>query len=114
MITVSLALATICFAGNCYPVLLGEKTPTGVFSLQHARVLDPAYGGDVLAFGHMQDGRPLALHRVWLGSPKQQRLERLAGPSSGRVGITSGCINLDAKVYEALRDCCKDDLLSIK
>ena len=113
MITVSLALATICFAGSCHPVLLGDKTPSGVFSLQHARVMDPSYGGDVLAFGRLPSGQPLALHRVWLGNPRQQRLERLAGPATGRRGISGGCINLAPEVFEALRDCCKNDPLII-
>jgi hypothetical protein len=76
-VVIGLALATICFSGQCHPALIGQQTPTGVFPQGHARVLDPVYGGDVLAYARRSDGRPLAIHRAWLEQPKQRRLDRL-------------------------------------
>lgn len=114
-IVVSLTAATICFAGVCHPVLIGQQTPVGVYETVHARVLEPGYGGDVLAFGQRRDGRPLAIHRTYTGLPKQRRAERLqSADPSVRQNITGGCINVDPKVYTALVECCAGQSLTIE
>lgn len=101
-IVVSLAAATICFAGRCAPALIGRDTRPGVYAIEHVRVAAPGYGGDALVFDIRADGVPLAIHRVWLGIPAQHRLERLRGPAAARRGITGGCINVEPEVYDAL------------
>jgi hypothetical protein len=114
-VVVSLGLATICFSGQCHPALIGQQTPTGVFPLMHARVLDPAYGGDVLAYARRSDGRPLAIHRVWLEQPKQRRLDRLRSTAiADRQGITAGCINVMPEIYQQLVDCCANGEVEIR
>lgn len=105
-VVVSIGAATICFLGACHPALIGSQTPSGVFPLQQARILAPGYGGDVLLFAQRKDGVPLAVHRVWLGSPSQRRLERLNSPITAyRQGVTGGCINVTPQVYDALVGC---------
>lgn len=113
-VRVSLSKAQICFTGQCFPALVGEQTRVGVFPLLHARVVAPGYGGDVLAFDTDRDGVPLAIHRVWVLNLKQRRLERLAGPVAGRVGITGGCINVMPEVYAMIVDCCSKGRVTIE
>ncbi len=36
-----------------------------------------------------------AIHSVWTGNPKQERVKRLNSPTSADNRITSGCINVD-------------------
>lgn len=112
-LTLSRSLAQVCYQDRCYPILLGAHTPDGTYPIQHARVLAPGYGGDVLAFGTRIDGVPLAIHRVWLLNPQQRRLERLQGPVTGRVGITGGCVNVLPEVYQFLVDCCSQGSVTI-
>lgn len=114
-VVVSLGMATICFAGQCHPVLVGAQTPTGEFPIVHAQVLDPAYGGDVLAYARRPDGRPLAIHRVWTQVPQQHRIERLKSAAvTDRRGVTGGCINVMPDVYDKLVDCCSNQTLRIQ
>lgn len=118
-IIVSLALATICFTYNgvheCDPVLLGKKipTPTGEFTLIRRYTNDPGYGGDVLQFYETKE-QIYALHRVWLLKPSQHRLQRLESPNVKDHFISSGCINVEPRVYEKLVDCCSNGTLIIK
>jgi hypothetical protein len=114
LVLVDLALATICFAGQCYPALVGPDTPRGQFQLTHAQTPLPGYGGDVLMF--KEDSKYIyAIHRVWTLNPKQRRLERLqSGDPYQRQTITMGCINIMPSVYELLVDCCSNQQLTIK
>lgn len=114
MITVFLAKAIICFAGNCYPVLVGPKTPLGDYPTRQRFVESPGYGGDVLQF--TDDGTTvLAVHRVWMFDKKHNRWELLEqDDASKRVGITNGCINVMPPVYDALIDCCAGQTISIQ
>lgn len=106
-VVVSLSLASICFAGQCYPTLVGKQTPAGTFQLQQARITAPGYGGDVLLYGRRRDATLLAVHRTWLGNPAQRRAERLASPNpDARKNTTGGCINVEPVVYDALVACC--------
>lgn len=113
-VVVNLTAATICFLGQCYPALVGNETPTGVFSFQHAAILAPGYGGDVLVYDIYKDGVPLSVHRVYLGNPRERRAERLRHPNpTARRAITNGCINVAPEVYDALVDCCSKGQLQI-
>jgi hypothetical protein len=113
MIIVDLLAATICFAGQCYPVLVGPKTQTGTYHLSVMKTNQKFYGGDVLVFNDRGSSVD-AIHRVWLGDPKQRRMERLkANDPNQRRSITNGCINLMPEVYEKLKDCCSNGELQI-
>lgn len=101
-VVVYLASALLCTAGQCYPALVGTDTPTGRFHLIRRFVQTPGYGGDVLQYAET-DRDLLAIHRVWLGSPREHRAERLAsGDPAQRRTITHGCINVTPDVYEAI------------
>ena len=114
MIIVNLALATICFAGQCYPALVGPTTPKGEFTLTKRIVSDPGYGGDILKFSETQDS-VFAIHRVWTLVPSQRRLERLTQGTVGqRQSITNGCINVMPEVYDKLMNCCIDHTLVVR
>lgn len=112
-IVVHVASATICFLGHCHPALIGSATPLGSFPLMHAKVHEPGYGGDVLAFAHDENG-VYAIHRVWTLIPAQRRVKRLTtGAVPDRLDITGGCINVMPEVYESLVDCCESAKLTI-
>lgn len=112
-VTVFLAKAIICFSGQCYPVLVGDNTPTGEFQLQKLYVAHPGYGGDVLKFDE-DDKMIYAIHRVWTQKPSERRPERLASPDvKQRIGVTNGCINLTPAVYTKLMNCCSKDKVTI-
>lgn len=103
-VIVHLATATICFLNACHPALIGVKTPKGEFPLVHMRVMEPGYGGDLLAFEH-HDNTTLAIHRLY--HTRQRREARIvSGETADRQGVTAGCINIEPAVYEALVDCC--------
>ncbi len=118
-VLVNLALATICFTYNgayeCNPVLLGKKipTPVGEYSLTRRYTNDPGYGGDVLQFHETKD-MVYAIHRVWLLSPSQKRLERMRSKNISDHFISSGCINVEPEVYEKLIDCCSNEKLIVQ
>jgi len=113
-VIVHLMAATICWANQCHPALIGPKTPQGTFILQHRRTSDPGYGGDVLAFAKDDTG-VYAVHRVWTLKPKQRRLERLRdGDASSRKDVTDGCINVMPSVYDELVSCCSKSTIIIE
>lgn len=110
-VVVSLSAATICFLGQCHPVLVGRETPSGVFPLQEVRITAPYYGedpysrepADALRFARDSKGGNFLVHRVWLGNPRQEREKRIASPIiSYRTNITDGCVNLSRPVYNQL------------
>jgi hypothetical protein len=47
VVTIFIAKALICFGGTCHPVLLGERTPTGVYNMSILYTQQPGYGGEV-------------------------------------------------------------------
>ena len=101
-ITVFLSKAIICFASVCHPVLVGKDTPVGEFQLIKRHVVSAGYGGTVLQFDET-DTAVYSVHRVWLGNPKQRRLERLHSDKvEDRITITNGCINVMPDVYDLL------------
>lgn len=109
MVTVLLSKALICFSGFCYPALVGDNTPTGTYSMNQRYVVSDGYGGDVIKF--RQVGKDVyAIHRVWEGKPTQKRRERLSSRKvSDRIGVSSGCINVDEKVYDLLLNELQED-----
>jgi hypothetical protein len=105
---VHLALATICYMHNgvniCHNALIGVKTPTGTFEVRHMLTKQPGYGGDILVYKETATNA-FAIHRVWLGNPKQHRAERLASNDPNqRKHVTMGCINVTPEVYNELKD----------
>lgn len=112
-VTIFLGKALICFQMNCYPMLYGDATPVGTFQIQERRVLSPGYGGDVLQF-HDAGDMIFSVHRTWLGSPNQKRVERLESETPTDNKISNGCINIAPEVYEALKDCCTGQSLTIQ
>ncbi|GAA4016530.1 hypothetical protein [Actimicrobium antarcticum] len=113
MVLVSLAAASICFMGSCFPALVGERTPSGTFSLSQQQISEQGYGGDLLVF--QEDRKNLwAIHRVYTLNPKERRVDRLnANRVEQRVRVTKGCINVLPDVYQRLVDCCSNDVLVI-
>lgn len=104
LVTVSISAAVMCFAHQCFPVLVGKDTPIVENApLVHRFVATPGYGGDVLQFARARNGDVFAVHRVYTGNPAQRRPQRLASPVvADRQGITGGCINAAPTVYDAL------------
>jgi hypothetical protein len=101
-IVVFLASAMLCIGNQCYPALVGKDTPIGQYPLIRRYVQAKGYGGDVMQFAETPEGI-MAIHRVWLGRPKERRLQRLASNDpSQRRAVTNGCINVMPEVYEAL------------
>ncbi len=102
-ITVSLAKALICIAGECFPVLVGQNTPAGSFDLQLRYTISEGYGGDVIQF-HETETLVFAIHRVWTLSPRQRRVERLESATPDDNVITNGCINVKPEVYDIIKE----------
>lgn len=104
-VVVDIGMALICFMGSCHPALVGTKTPTGEFELQHYTTSSRGYGGDILVFAHTEQ-EVFAIHRVFRVAT-QRRVERLASNDARlRTNITGGCINVEPEVYNQLVDCC--------
>ncbi|HEX7635763.1 MAG TPA: hypothetical protein VF427_10845 [Noviherbaspirillum sp.] len=113
MVVVSLALASICFSGGCYPALVGSNTPAGTFALSQRETSEPGYGGDLLVYRE-DDRHVWAIHRVITFNAGERRLDRLASAQAEqRRGVTKGCINVMPEVYRRLVDCCSNDVLVI-
>ena len=112
MVTISLGAALICFAGHCYPALVGANTPAGEYQLVRREVNHSGYGGDLLQFKE-DEKEVFAIHRVITFNPAQRRIERLRGGSPAWRTITDGCVNVEPEVYEALVNCCANETLTI-
>ncbi|MEC4721649.1 hypothetical protein RY831_20995 [Noviherbaspirillum sp. CPCC 100848] len=113
MVIVDLLAASICFAGACYPALVGQDTPTGTYSLSLRRIEDAGYDGSVLVYRE-NEKYLWAIHRVYTLNPGERRMERLQdGRPELRRNVTKGCINVAPEVYRRLMDCCARDILVI-
>ena len=111
-VIVNVTTAMICFAGQCYPALVGDKTPLGEYSLTQYRTPIPAYGGTVLAFKET-DKVVYAVHQT-INVRGQRRAERLkSNDVKQRTHITNGCINVEPLVYRKLVDCCSKSKISL-
>lgn len=108
MVNVLLAQGLICFLGTCHPALVGERTPTGQFTLQVLPLDDPRFGGDVLVFAPDGPRAVFAVHRA----PTVNRRELLRRPH--RRPVTAGCINVTDEVYDRLRNCCVEHTMLIQ
>jgi len=114
VVVVDLALAVICFMGQCHPALVGEHTPRGVFTLDHQAIKVPGYGGDLLVFKEDRT-RLWAVHRVYTAVPTERRVERLlSGRAAFRKGVTHGCVNVMPDVYARLVECCSNQMLIVR
>lgn len=113
MIVVSLLAATICFADECHPALIGKTTPVGQFELNQRLTSQPGYGGDVLQFSEDSTSWN-AIHRVYLLNKNERRDKRLLSSNPKDRIITKGCINVAPDVYKKLVDCCSSDGLIIQ
>lgn len=116
MMTVSVFLskAIICFAGSCYPALLGHNTHPGEYQLIQRYVESPGYGGDVLQYDET-DEIVFSIHRVWTMNPKENRRKLLYSDSAeDRRYVSNGCVNVSNEVYAKLVDCCTNSTLIIE
>jgi hypothetical protein len=114
VVVVHLALALICFDGDCHPALLGRDTPPGRYTLSWRGTDAPGYGGDLLVFRESST-HVWAIHRVLTLLPSQRRVQRLtSGSASARREVTAGCVNLMPEVYAQLVDCCRGETLLIR
>ncbi len=112
-VIVDLALATICFAGQCHPILVGPETPKGSYQLEHFTTQDPRFGGDVLVFD-VKNNVIFAIHRL-IEVPGQNRARRIQSAfASHRRNVTGGCINVENYVFEKLLECCSNAPIQIK
>jgi len=112
VILVNLTAATICFAGSCFPALVGYTTPTGTYHLTLRMTQQPGYGGDVLEFTE-NETEWFAIHRLWKLNPEQKRETRIHSSRVLDHYITHGCINVEPEVYEKLKNCCSSEPLVI-
>lgn len=108
MVEVFLSKALICFLGVCYPALIGERTPTGTFQIEHVYLRNRRGHYDVLMFAPSRPGRIFAIHRT----PSTKRAALLRAQS--KVPVTLGCVNVSPEVFEKLRDCCSNAKLVIR
>lgn len=112
-VIVDLSLATICFLSQCFPILYGKETPVGEFEMIQRITADPGYGGDVIQF-HETPTLAFSIHRTWNLKPEQKRDQRYNSPNIKDRIISSGCINVQPEVYDALLACCSNSKLTIK
>lgn len=105
MVEVSLSAAVICFLGVCHPVLIGDATPEGTFTMIERVTSDSGYGGNVIQF-YETETSVYAIHRVWTLIPSEQRKQRLQSNDPKQRNITAGCINVQPAVFEKILDCC--------
>ena len=102
--TVNLDKAELCLPSKeCFPVLIGKDTPKGKFNINIYKTSKSGYGGEVLGFH--QSGKDLfAIHRVWLGNPKEKRDIRIKSSNISDRLITNGCINISEEGYLKVRN----------
>lgn len=112
MVVINIAAATICFLGTCHPALVGKSTPVGEYVIEQKLTDRPGYSGDVLEFVEYSD-KIMAIHRLWLLSPKQKREQRIQSSNPKDRVITAGCVNVTNEVYDQLVECCAGTSLTI-
>lgn len=110
-ILINIASAMICFAGSCYPALVGKTTPTGEFSFTRYTT-SSFYGGDILAFHETHDS-VYAVHRL-IEVTNQNRFARIKSDDARDRIVTNGCVNVTNEVYQKLLDCCSNDVVTVE
>ena len=88
---------------DCFPVLIGTDTPKGTFKLDIYKTSKTGYGGEILGF-HKEGNSIYAIHKVWLGNPKEQRDKRINSDNVSDRLITNGCINIGEEGYLKARN----------
>lgn len=111
-VIVDLTAATICFLGQCFPVLTGINTPVGTFFMTERLTQERGYSGNVIQFFETED-KVYAIHRTWKLNSAQRREERLLSNNPRDRLITNGCINVNEVVFEQLLECCIETELKI-
>ena len=102
--TVNLDKAELCLPSKeCFPVLIGKDTPKGKFNINIYKTSKSGYGGEVLGF-HQSGKNLFAIHRVWLGNPKEKRDIRIKSSNISDRLITNGCINISEEGYLKVRN----------
>lgn len=81
--------------------MVSKQTPAGAYTLFQVAAENPGYGGDVLVFANDDVNKvSISVHRVWLETPSERRLQRLSSPNPKERRISDGCINLPDSFYE--------------
>lgn len=80
-----------------YNKKLPSVTPAGTFKVK--RMFSWHLNREIMAFVIGKE-QILAIHPLWLGNPKQNRVERLKSPTPDDNRITNGCINVDPWFYD--------------
>jgi hypothetical protein len=100
VVTVILAKALICFAGQCFPALVGPDTVPGTYQMHVMYTDQPGYGGDVLVY-RSTDTSWYAIHRTYTEDKSKDR-SKLYHLTAVDRAVTKGCINVQPKVYDEL------------
>jgi hypothetical protein len=112
-----LATITVHYADNktiTKPVLLGDNnsiTPSGEFKIK--KMYSSRLNEPMLVF---VDGPKyvISIHPLWLGNPRQFRVERLNSTTPDDNYVTNGCINVDPNFfYNVLNEIPEGSLLKI-
>ena len=112
-VLVDLTLSVICFADVCRPILWGNDTPVGVFTLDLRDTEQAGYGGDIIQFKETET-EVFAIHRVWTLNKAQRRVHRLKTETTDDNNITNGCINILPEDYDELKGCCLGSTLVVQ
>lgn len=103
VVTVFVAKALICFAGQCHPALVGNSTTPGTYDMSVLYTQQPGYGGDVLMYD-TNDTEWMAVHRTYVRDNRRQRERLYLDTSPDQRRVTAGCVNVEPEIYEDLRD----------
>lgn len=83
----------------CQPVLYGDATPVGTYTLTH--MYSSRLHDHVLVF-KTEGNTAYAIHRVWQGNPSEHRDRRLLSPDAMDNRITHGCVNVGDEMFAEL------------
>ena len=97
MIQLFLGKALLCIAHvGCYPVLVGNTTPVGEYTMEHVIVVNGGISENVLKITESGVNRIVAIHRP----PNATRVKLLEQQSTDK--ITNGCINVTPELFDYL------------
>lgn len=102
-VTVFVAKALICFAGQCHPALVGHDTIPGTYDMSILYTQQRGYGGDVLMYDS-DDRSWNAIHSTYTLDPRREREELYLNTSAAERTVTAGCVNVEPEIYQDLRD----------
>lgn len=103
-VTVKTDTAELCLPHKaCHKVLIGKGTPKGIYPLNVKGTRLKGYGGNVLVFKEEGD-YVYAIHRLYLGNPKEQRDKKIQSENVSERILTNGCINVSDELYTELKN----------